>query len=390
MLMKRGKVLVLSACALLLCGQGLVASAQADPLAGAVDRRFILRSADGEYTMRLTGRVHFKGQFPLDGPASDADDSYLQLRRIRTGVEGKLAKYYQYKIEYDFGRDSAVLTDGYLGLTHFGGANLRMGRYKVPFSVEELTSSNSIRFVERSLINRFAPSRMIGASVIGSSGNVGYHLGAFDGAVDGSYLFAGRLTLDVEKVTIGFNALSEDNEGSGSLLDFRSGHGTRWYRYDADLVSGGSRTQIGADVGFWGAPFHFQGEFVMGDQDVVLDEAGRSLGHTGFTVQAGYVLTGEKASVGGVTPARDFDREKGGKGAFELMARYSQITTDDAAMDFARSGSVRSASEITAGLNWYMSRHAKLVLNYVHTSFDSEVAGSDGESGVLVRMQLNY
>lgn len=388
MMQRLGMVCVV--CALLSCVQDTSRAANADHLAGVMNRRFMLVSEDGAYSMRLTGRVHFKGQFPMDGPARDADDSDLQLRRIRTGVEGKLAKHYEYKIEYDFGRSSAVLTDGFIGLTHYAGANIRMGRYKVPFSVEELTSSNSIRFVERSLINRFAPSRQIGASVLGDSGRFGYQIGVFDGAVDGNYLFAGRLTLGVDKLTWGVNALNEDNASSTALIDFRSGQGTRWFGYHGDVVSDGSRTQIGADISYWGTPFSFQGEFVLGTQDVARDGTNKSLNHNGFTAQTGYVLTGESATAGGVNPARDFDPETGGTGAFELMARYSRITTDDDALDFARSGSVKSASEITVGMNWYMSRHAKLMLNYGHTSFDSAVDGSDGESGVLVRMQLNY
>jgi phosphate-selective porin OprO and OprP len=381
---------VLFACALLMCGQGILQSATAEPLAGVMNRRFMLVSEDGDYTMRLTGRVHYKGQFAMDGPASDANDSYMQLRRIRTGVEGRLAKHYQYKIEYDFGRNSAVLTDGFLGLTHFDGANIRMGRFKVPFGAEELVSSNSIRFVERSMINRFAPSRRIGMDLRGKSGNFGYQAGMFDGTMAGEWVFAGRFTLGIEKFTIGANALTENNEGASSLIDFRSGHGTRWWGYHGDLVSDGSRMQLGFDLGFWGTPFHFFGEYNLGEQDVALEGESKALTHTGFTVQAGFVLTGENATVGGVTPRRDFDPATGGSGAFELMARYSQITTDDDAMDFARSGSVKSASEITAGLNWYMSRHTKLMLNYVYTSFDSPVSGSDSESGVLLRMQLNY
>lgn len=398
--MVRRMGVVLCVGVLLMCTQDLARATTDKPLAGVMSRRFMLVSEDGAYSMRLTGRVHFKGQFPMSGPASEADASYLELRRVRTGVEGRLAGYYDYKIEYDFGRGGSVLTDGFLGLTHFDAANIRMGRYKVPFSAEELTSSNSIRFVERSMINRFAPSRMIGISVLGKSGNFSYMAGAFDGAVDGKFLLAGRLTLGVDKFTVGANVLGEDNEGSSALPDLRSGQGTRWYRYHADAVSDGSRTQFGGDLSYWGTPFSFVAELLMGKQDVAMEltqgdppaveKRAESLGHMGFMVQAGYVLTGENAAMSGVTPARDFDPATGGMGAFELVARYSQITPDDDAMAFARSGSVETASEITAGVNWYMSRHARLMLNYVQTSFDSEIDGDKSESGVLLRMQLNY
>lgn len=366
------------------------AKTPAKPLAGALNRRFMLVSEDGDYSMRLTARVHFKGQFPLTGPTDVNNNEYLELRRIRTGFEGKLAKYYEYKIEYDFGRSSAALTDGYLGLTHFGAASFRMGRYKVPFSVEELTSSNSIRFVERSMLNRFAPSRQIGASMHGKSGDFGYMAGAFNGAVSSKYLLAGRATLNVDAVTFGVNALTESNRGAVLPLDFRTDFGTRWFRYHADARSGGSRTQYGGDVSYWGGPLGVVAEYLIGEQDVALSGTNKSLSHAGWYVQASYVLTGEKATVAGVNPAKDFDPSAGGAGAFELVARFAKIDADDDGLDFATSASVKSASAVTAGVNWYMSRHTKLVLNYVHTSFDSEFEGEKSEGGILARVQLNY
>ncbi len=435
--MLRRMGMVLCAGVLLMLAQDLARAATDKPLAGVMNRRFMLVSEDGDYTMRLTGRVHFKGQFAMGGPADERNDTYLRLRRTRTGVEGKLAKYYQYKIEYDFGSGSGALTDGFLGLTHFDAANIRMGRYKVPFGAEELISSNSIRFVERSMINRFAPSRRTGIDLRGKAGDLGYAVSMFDGTTAGEFIYAGRFTMGIDKFTIGANALTEKNEGLAGkdLVTFRSGQGTTWFSYEPSThtqmtridtlstrttvrertaKSDGSRTYLGADIGFWGKPFSFMAEFNTGSQDVELNtvvkvsETGEpdqttrgrrsaTLNHTGFTVQAGYVLTGENASQGGVTPARDFDPETGGTGAFELMARYSQVAVDKDALakdehelTFASHASIESASEITVGMNWYMSRHAKLMLNYVQTSFDSEVGGEKSESGVLLRMQLNY
>jgi phosphate-selective porin OprO and OprP len=359
-------------------------------LAGVINRRFILKSQDGDYSMRLRGRVHFKGQFPMSGPADAASNEYLQLRRIRTGVEGVLAKYYEYKIEYDFGRGDAGLTDGFLGLTHFDNAKIRMGRFKVPFMAEELTSSNSIRFVERSMLARFAPSRQIGINVRGGGSGFDYVVGVFDGAVDGEYLYAGRVTMGTGNFRIGANALSENNDGSSSLLNLRTEFGTRWFQYDSDTRSDGSRTQFGADLSFWGTPFGFVAEYVMGKQDVAHPDRTGSLTNQGWYVQASYVLTGEKASSGGVTPSNDFVPGSGGLGAFEIAVRYASLSTDSDAHHFASSSSVESASAITAGLNWYMSRHAKFVLNYIHTTFDEKIGGDKSESGILFRTQYSF
>ncbi|MEI2420610.1 porin, partial [Arthrospira platensis SPKY2] len=95
--------------------------------------------------------------------------------------------------------------------------------------------------------------------------------------------------------------------------------------------------------------------------------------HSGWYVQTSYVLTGENATSSGVTPAKDFVPGTGGMGAFEVALRYASLSTDSDAHHFATSSSVESASAITAGLNWYMSRHAKFMLNYIHTTFDEKI-----------------
>ena len=100
-----------------------------------------------------------------------------------------------------------------------------------------------------------------------------------------------------------------------------------------------------------------------------------------------YLLTGEDASFKGVKPKQDFDLDKGGWGAWELVARYSEINLDndtfkDAAGRYAAEGSAntnafadltksaKSAETWTLGLNWYLNNNAKVSLNYARTSFD--------------------
>jgi phosphate-selective porin OprO/OprP len=44
---------------------------------------------------------------------------------------------------------------------------LRLGKFKMPFSLEELTSSNYIDFQERSFANALAPAKLTGAMLHG-------------------------------------------------------------------------------------------------------------------------------------------------------------------------------------------------------------------------------
>ena len=65
-------------------------------------------------------------------------------------------------LQLDFAGGGTALKDAYIGLTDFPLGKLRMGQFKEPFSLEELTSSNYMTFVERAVPNAFAPSRSVG------------------------------------------------------------------------------------------------------------------------------------------------------------------------------------------------------------------------------------
>ena len=111
-----------------------------------------------------------------------------------------------------------------------------------------------------------------------------------------------------------------------------------------------------------------------------------------WQVAATYLLTGEDSSFKGVKPKNDFDFDKGGWGAWELALRYSEMNIDsdtfkdskgklagqtgaDAVPTLGQAYadptlSAKKAKSWTAGVNWYLTANAKIVLNYEQTSFD--------------------
>lgn len=107
------------------------------------------------------------------------------------------------------------------------------------------------------------------------------------------------------------------------------------------------------------------------------------------------MLTGEDASLRGVSPRQNFSWADGTWGAFEVAARYSELDIDDAAFptfaDPATSAS--QVSSVTLGANWYLNRAIKLSLNYEYSDFDGGSAAavtSRDEHAILSRVQLNY
>ena len=91
------------------------------------------------------------------------DGSGVIFRRARIYSEGTLFEDFFFKAEYDFAGGDAQFKDVYAGIQNLPcGSKLRVGHFKEPFSLEQLTSDKFITFNERSLADAFSPSRNTG------------------------------------------------------------------------------------------------------------------------------------------------------------------------------------------------------------------------------------
>src|SRR6185369_16428188 len=151
------------------------------PVAGWDKNHAFLRSADGSFESFLTGY----GQFDYRGyqAGNHPPDTFL-VRRARLSLEGKLERYFDFKIEGDFAdTTSTLLRDFYINVHRMDEFQLRFGQFKQPFSQEELRADIYQDFVERSLVNNLAPSCSPGfmASGVIDKGVFEYQVGAFNG-----------------------------------------------------------------------------------------------------------------------------------------------------------------------------------------------------------------
>ncbi len=105
-----------------------------------------------------------------------------------------------------------------------------------------------------------------------------------------------------------------------------------------------------------------------------------------FYIQAGYVLTGEhrnyRTSAGtfeGVEPKRSV-LTGSGPGAWEALLRYSVLDFNDRLIAGGK------LTDFSAGLNWYLDRHARVLFNYIR--------GDLSHTGIAhvfqVRLQLAF
>jgi phosphate-selective porin OprO/OprP len=106
------------------------------------------------------------------------------------------------------------------------------------------------------------------------------------------------------------------------------------------------------------------------------------------------MLTRDKATFRSVSPAKPFDLASDTFGAFEVVARVENLTVDpDAFPLFANPDTSSSeANAWGAGVNWYLTRNVKIVLDYEQTEFEGGSASGDRETERILfnRLQIAF
>ncbi|MGD9502358.1 MAG: porin, partial [Methyloceanibacter sp.] len=151
-----------------------------------------LTSADGKkFSFKVRGRVqtdfdHIDQDFNVTGAP---DVNAVELRRARLGVEGVVYYDVKYKFEVDFADNEVSVKDAYVayaGLkpSDWGIGEIRFGNQYVYNSMEEITSSRFISFMERPAYQEaFFLDRQIGAAVLAGSEHWSFQAGAYGATV---------------------------------------------------------------------------------------------------------------------------------------------------------------------------------------------------------------
>ena len=144
------------------------------PVVKEKDGAFTLESANGRNSMSLTGRMNLDYRFNdsfENGRGDDRDTQSLadqfELRRARIGVKGKFANDFKYEVVGNL-PGTATIDVVSLDWAKYDAAQLRFGKFKQPFGLEQLTSSNNIALMERSYVDQTVPGKKLGVQVMGS------------------------------------------------------------------------------------------------------------------------------------------------------------------------------------------------------------------------------
>ena len=329
----------------------------------------------------------------------------FRLRRARIGMTGDFAEQFDFKMEGDFENSDGTSgnrtdfsgTDIWLNWHRFPGAQIKVGQYKAPFGLEQLTPDTALFIIERSLAtSAITPERQIGVELWGKPFTtlwpeqkdlLTYYAGIFNGNGrninnndNNNFMYVGRLEIMPFKGKI-FGQASSLKLG-GDVLNSRDDKGTNISQSGNLLVnSDGSLSSFvlpGADertawsVNAWLniGPFDLIGEYfeeyVNGRTVNGVPPGFADFTTSGFQITAGYFLVPKK---------------------LQVAVQWQELNPGQKGNDGIYS--------ITGGLNYYIhGDDLKLMVNYIHTWSDFRGAnpefGDDQFDEVIGRVQLMF
>src|SRR6266446_368492 len=329
----------------------------------------------------------------------------FRLRRARINLTGDFAENFDFKIEGEFENSDGISsnrtdfsgTDIFVNWHQFPEANVKVGQWKAPFGLEQITPDTKILTIERSLpTGALTPERQIGVQVWGKpltnlwpeqKDFLTYYAGIFNGNGrniatndNNNFMYVGR----IELLPWQGKVLGQDStlKLGGDILSSRDDAGTNIsqalnLKVNADgsltpftLPSADERTAWSLDAWLNVGPFDLIGEYFQEDVD------GRT--------------------VAGVPP-RFADFEPSGwyvQGSYFLIPKKVQAVVKWEALNPGQFGN-DGIHSITGGLNYYIHGDSiKLMINYVHTWSDFREAnpqfGDDQFDEVIARLQVMF
>ena len=328
----------------------------------------------------------------------------FRLRRARVNLTGDFAEQFDFKVEGDFGQNDGTNsnrtafsgTDIWLNWHQFPGAQIKIGQYKAPFGLDQLTPDTSLYTIERTLpTGAITPDRQIGAQLWGmpftniwprQKDLLTYYAGIFNGNGknttvndNNNFMYVGRLESTLFKDVFGKGSFlklgadvlnSRDDEGvnisqSGNLLVNSDGSLSPFTLPGAD-----ERTAWSVDAWIKLGPFDLIGEYLqekVNGRTVNGEPPGfADFTTNGFYVTGGYFLIPKK---------------------LQAIVQWQDLNPGQKGYDGIHS--------ILGGLNYYIhGDDLKLMVNYIHTWSDFRQAnpefGQDEFDQVLGRIQVMF
>jgi len=357
-------------------------------------------------TIQLRGRIEAEANMASQSAQNKAAIGDLQngygFRRVRLGGQGTIGDAVSWVSEVELAGGNVRLRDVFIGLDALPGVRqLRVGNFREPYSLEGMTSTNFITFLERSTSNVISPVRNWG--VCGywwpEDERRLFSFGIFrdgtgsNGQSNGdgnNWAYTTRLTGlpiyepdgDVFRLMHWGGAFSHRLPPDG-IINFTPRTGSSLLAVEDNpgspflpaLMIPASNYQL----------YNLQTAGVLGPLSVQAEWSAAAAQTTnmgpvfvhGMYVYGSYFLTGEhrgynrtRGSFDQVAVFRPVIRSRtdprGGLGAFELATRFGFFDFNSANLPLDANGMPVGTLlyELTVGLNWYLNSYTRIMSDY--------------------------
>jgi phosphate-selective porin OprO/OprP len=400
---------------------------------------FFLRSPDSTCQLRITGQMQSDFRGYLDrvdasttpntnvagSPTTGSPDEFL-IRRARLGIEATMARYYEFRLLPDFAGTTIAksITDAYVNVHYWDEFQLEAGKFKQPFSYEDLIQDRYVPVLERSMMDQLVPQRDEGVMIHGERlvcGRFDYAAAVSNGDSNDTTFdnndhkdFNGRLVFRpfsdpdgpefLRGLSFGISGgVGVENEplstSSSTPPTITTPATVTWFAFTSNsgtnaVIANGVRDRISPEVTYFYHSLGFAAQFYEEDQMMQLTHGTKSatasaplvdVNFEGFYFLTSYFLTGEQRTDYSqqIDPIRPFDPSAplASPGAWEFLCRVDRMEVGQSAFDagFAsdsKTSNIRSShacTEATTGVNWYFNKWARAQFNWEHAEFDGKV-----------------
>lgn len=319
----------------------------------------------------------------IDNAADPADTNHFFLRRVYLVTKASLGSDWSMNITYD----AAESLFDFAAITYKqGDQSFDIGLRKAPLGFEELTSSGSLKAIERSGVTRYFIEPNNGRRL----GAAGYRVGLFTDGKVGDFFYSAAITNPERVSSSTDNGTAANNgqafwAGAGYKGKIEGGSVTLGVAGAMLPDQGGKTLGAGNDLTIWSVygditagNFQLSGEYLTADVD-------RGASATQDASPSGYWVLGAYK----FTPK------------FEGVVRYSSLDSDgrgvnisDGVRSSASGGTMDKLDEFFVGANYYiMGNDLKWQFGYVWGKSEDTVAGAPAEAettGFRSQFQVNF
>lgn len=329
----------------------------------------------------------------------------IMARRVRLAIKSQLWDHWYSEVDMDFAEEATAVKDAYISYRGLfdGNGRVRVGNFRQPFGLEEVTTSRNLTFMERSQgTEPFVVGRRMGLEVTQWMKDFRWSASLFGGDIE-DYVKQSN-----EKVNfaarVNYTPIHEADHvlmigGAGTYQqptfeDFDIKVNTRpetnvsdtkfvYAKYkDVDTYN-----VFGGEFAYVNKRLRVQAEYMMGRytfsedaKDYLVDETASNYGTyvyaSYFLTDDGYAYDHKDAEFARLVP-----RSK--KGAWEVAARFSKVDlNDDGLKDGDELVSMYGSSQsYTLGVNYYPNPNIRMMLNFGIVDNDEYATGRGDYQG---------